>query len=221
MTHVKICGVNSPAALKAAVRGGANYIGLVFYGPSPRCVPIETAVTFSGLAPDGVKVVGLFVDPSDEEIRGPVKYAWLDMIQLHGNESPARVKEIKAAFNVPVMKAFRIKSKDDLAHVEDYKDACDWFLFDAKVDEGAALPGGTGVTFDWNVLKDYDPGKPWMLAGGLNADNIAQALEALSPDAVDLSSGVEDSPGVKSPDKIAAFFDAIKATKKFRPNYLG
>lgn len=216
---VKICGINDPYALKAAVRGGTNYIGLNFYPPSPRFVPIETAVTLSGLCPDQVKVVGLFVDPTDDDLAGPVEYAWLDLIQLHGGESPERVRAIREKFGVPVIKAFRLAAPEDLAATRDFESVADWFLFDARPAD-AALPGGTGQSFDWNILAGYECPKPWMLSGGLNAANIEQALETLAPDVVDLASGIEDEPGRKSPEKIAEFFDVMKRTRRFKPNYL-
>lgn len=219
MTAVKICGINDPHALRAAVKGGVNYIGLVFYPPSPRCVPLETAITLSGLSPDSVKIVGLFVNPDDRDLAAPVDYAWLDMIQLHGDETPGRVAEIRKRFGVPVMKAFRIAERADLAAAQRYADAADWFLFDARVPD-SPLPGGTGHSFDWQLLEGYDAPVPWMLSGGLNADNIARALTVIRPDAVDLSSGVEDAPGRKSPEKITAFLNAFRETGAFRPNYL-
>jgi phosphoribosylanthranilate isomerase len=219
MVAVKICGINEPSALKAAVKNGANYVGLVFYPPSPRCVEIEMAQALSGLTPDKVKVVGVFVDPSDDEVKEASQKAYLDYIQLHGNETPERVKRIKTLTGLPVIKAFRIAHKDDLKSVSEFDEITDLYLFDARPEEDT-LPGGTGQSFDWNILAGKAFNKPWFLSGGLNSENVTEALELLDPDVIDLSSGVEISPGEKSSEKIRDFFDTLKAAGKLRPSYL-
>jgi phosphoribosylanthranilate isomerase len=219
MVAVKICGIKEPETLKAAVKGGASYIGLVFYPPSPRAVSLDQAITLSGLTPDEIKVTGLFVDPGDDDIRRPAEYAWLDIIQLHGNESPERVRQIKEIFGLPIIKAFRIGSKEDIDKTGEYKEVADWFLFDTKA-EDSGLPGGSGKSFDWNMLAGRPVEKPWILSGGLNAGNVLDALEKLAPDVIDLSSGLEIQRGEKSPEKISAFFDVLKGSGNFSPSYI-
>jgi len=204
---VKICGLKDPENLEAAVRGGARYVGFVFYPPSPRHLSFDIAWNLARAVPTGVRSVGLFVDPDDAQLAEIVTGVQLDMIQLHGDETPARVAEIKARYAMPVMKAIRVASADDLANVADYEAVADWLLFDAKPD-GADLPGGTGESFDWNILAGREFQKPWMLSGGLTAANVQEALSILTPDALDISSGVEITRGQKDPAKIKAFIEA-------------
>lgn len=208
-TAVKICGLSEPETLRAACENGARFVGFVFYPPSPRAVTIDTAYELARQVPTGVRSVGLFVDPSDvflDQVTGAVQ---LDMIQLHGNETPQRITEIKQRTHMPVMKAIRVASRDDLADLDAIERAADWILFDAKP-AGADLPGGTGERFDWNILKGLNFDKPWMLSGGLDAGNAAEALSTLSPTAVDISSGVESTRGVKDASKIKDFLDTLK-----------
>lgn len=207
MTGIKICGLKEAETLQAALGAGANYIGFVFYPQSPRAINPQTAHALSREIPGDVTTVGLFVDPTDKEINATLSRIRLGMIQLHGNESPLRIIEIKAAYKLPVMKAIRIGGVDDLAQIEKFEKVADWLLFDTKV-EGEA--GGTGKSFDWNLLKGKTFKKPWMLGGGLNAGNVRDALNILQPDAVDVSSGVESARGVKDPEKIRAFIDAVR-----------
>jgi len=208
---VKICGLSEPNTLTAAIEAGADFIGLVFYPASPRHVEIDVAKYLTSFIPDNVQSVGLFVDPSDADLTRTLHDVPLKMIQLHGDESPARVAEIKEKFNLPVMKALPISTPNDVQAITPYEDVADWLLFDAK---GETLPGGNGTAFDWDILKDYQGAKPWMLAGGITPSNIGEALKILSPDALDVSSGVEsDAPnqrGVKDADKIRAFISAAK-----------
>ncbi len=218
MVSVKICGINDPAALKAAVKAGANYIGLVFYPSSPRYVDISMAQALSGLTPDNVGVIGVFVNPSDEEVLTASKGAYLDYIQLHGDETPERIAEIKQLTSLPVIKAFRVAQEQDLSSLSKYEKVADWLLFDARISSGEY--GGTGHSFDWGLLAEKEMHLPWILSGGINLDNVSEALEQLTPDIIDLSSGVESSPGKKDPEKIKAFFDKLKASGKFRPAYL-
>lgn len=210
--QVKICGISEPQTLQAAIDAGARFIGLVFYPPSPRHVSFDTAWTLARMIPTGVRVVGLFVDPDDALLDQMATGIQLDMIQLHGQESPARVAEIKSRYNIPVMKAIRVATADDLEYLDGYEAAADWLLFDAKP-ENAALPGGTGESFDWSILENRSFKKPWMLSGGLTQDNVAEALSILSPTAVDISSGVESSRGVKDAGKIKAFIQTVKQAK--------
>lgn len=200
---VKICGINDPVAIQAALSAGAEFVGLVFYPRSPRAVTIEQAQRLVALVPPDITPVGLFVDPTDEEILKIGRQVMLHMVQLHGNETPERVQQIKNLTGMPVMKAIKIESAADFAQVSSYEQVADWLLFDAKpADSVNALPGGNAVSFDWSLLKDRTFNKPWMLAGGLNAGNITNAVRMTGASVIDVSSGVEDSPGHKNPDKI-------------------
>lgn len=210
--QVKICGITEPHTLQAAIESGARFIGLVFYPPSPRHVSFDTAWTLARMIPTGVRVVGLFVDPDDALLDKIATGIQMDMIQLHGNESAGRVAEINARYNIPVMKAIRVASEDDLAQLEGYEAAADWLLFDAKP-ANADLPGGTGERFDWTILAQRSFKKPWMLSGGLTLDNVVEALTLLSPTALDVSSGVESSRGIKDANKIKAFIQTAKQAK--------
>ena len=206
MTAVKICGLSTPETLQAAIEAGVRYVGFVFVEKSPRHVSFDTAWNLARAVPTGVRSVGLFVDPDDETLERILTGVQLDMVQLHGNETPGRVAEIKSKYAMPVMKAIRVADESDLENVEGFEAAADWLLFDAKID---GLQGGTGHSFDWNLLKDRTFSKPWMLGGGLNADNVGEALSILAPDAVDVSSGVESAPGIKDPQKIVSFINAV------------
>lgn len=208
MTDVKICGLSDPENLQTAIEAGARFVGFVFYPPSPRNVSFDTAWNLARAVPTGVRSVGLFVDPEDEQLERIVTGIQLDMIQLHGDESPGRINEIKERYSMQVMKAIKIRDESDLEGIEGYEAAADWLLFDARP-EGATLPGGTGQSFDWNILAGREFKKPWMLSGGLTADNVEQALQILNPDALDISSGVESAPGQKDPAKIKAFINAV------------
>jgi phosphoribosylanthranilate isomerase len=209
---VKICGIGTPEGLTAAVAGGARAVGFVFYPPSPRAIAPEMAGSLARMLPTGVRSVGLFVDASDEQIAAVTARAAVDLLQLHGGEPPRRVAEIRARFHIPVMKAIRIATAEDLLPLAEFEAAADWILFDAKVPPSvSALPGGTGVAFDWRLLKGIRLARPWMLSGGLNAGNLAEAVAATGARMVDVSSGVEDPPGMKSPAKIAEFLSAASA----------
>lgn len=206
--QAKICGIKTPEALNAAVQGGVRFVGFVFYPRSPRHVEIDIAKELSMMLPTGVRSVALFVDPSDAELEAVLGKVQIDMIQLHGCETAYRVSEIKARFNLPVIKAFPVRVAEDIDCALGYEDA-DWYLFDAKPVD-ADLPGGTGQVFDWSLLQGREFDKPWMLSGGLDVDNVAAALAIVQPDAVDVSSGVESTRGVKDAGKIKAFLAAVK-----------
>lgn len=207
--NVKICGINHPDAMAAALAGGARSIGLVFYPRSPRAVAVPVAAELARAAPTCAHVVGLFVDPDDALIERAVEQVPLDLLQLHGNESPDRVQEIRGRFRIPVMKAFRIAAAADLDGVAAYAEVADRFLFDAKPPANvAALPGGNGLCFDWSLLAGRRFDRPWMLSGGLTSDNVAAAVAATGALAVDVSSGVEDRPGHKCPALIGRFLAA-------------
>ncbi len=204
MIRVKICGVTRKSDLNEAVGAGANYIGLNFFPKSPRFVDANRARELALETPAGVVKVGLFVDADDAFMDEILAQAPLDMIQLHGEESPERLRAVKLRYGLPVMKALGIKTKDDLAKIEAY-DAADQFLLDAKAPEGAVLPGGNGVPFDWRLLEDLQIETPWMLAGGLRPENVREAVLKTHALQVDVSSGVESEPGVKDKALMESF----------------
>lgn len=205
--EAKICGLRTPEAIETAIAGGAAFIGLVFYAKSPRYLTAEAAGALSRPVAGKVGRVGLIVDASDEEIAAILAACPLDMLQLHGKETPERVAEIRAKFGRPVMKAIAIATAEDIAGLRIYEDVADRLLFDAKPPKTmvGALPGGNAVSFDWNLLAGQAFRRPWMLAGGLTVTNLAEAVRTSGARAVDTSSGVEDRPGVKNLKKIKDF----------------
>ncbi len=209
--EAKICGINSPDALEAAVDGGARYVGFVFYAPSPRFITPVQAVMIVAPAPADVKKVGLFVDAEDGAIQETLDACPLDMLQFHGAESPERVMEAKETFGLPVIKAIKLAGPDDLFVAGDYLGTADMLLFDAKPPDEmeGALPGGNALAFDWELLSGAQWPCPWLLSGGLNTDNLAEAVEITGAAMVDVSSGVEDAPGHKDPERITAFLEAV------------
>ncbi|WP_417793706.1 phosphoribosylanthranilate isomerase [Terasakiella pusilla] len=211
MTLVKICGLKTPEDAHVAIQAGADYLGCVFFPPSPRNVDAMTAAeVFDMIGDADVERVGLFVDPSDDELMAVLNHARLDVIQLHGKESPARVEEVRQTFALPVMKALAIETKEDVIAAKAYDGVADLLLFDAKPPKEATRPGGNAIAFDWNLLKGTDWSVPWMLAGGLTVANVKDAVAQSGAKAVDVSSGVEAEKGVKSPELIQAFLDAVK-----------
>lgn len=209
--RVKICGVTVEAEIAAAVEAGAAYLGFNFYPPSPRYVTPERAAALSAVTPPGLCKVGLFVDPDDALLEAVMAVAPLDMIQLHGDEAPDRVVAVRARFGLPVMKAVRIADENDVALLDAYEPVADQILCDAKPRAEGELPGGNGVAFDWRLLQGRRWRAPWMLAGGLTAENVARAAALTGARQVDVSSGVESAPGVKDAEKIAAFVAAARA----------
>ncbi|MXP43374.1 phosphoribosylanthranilate isomerase [Allopontixanthobacter sediminis] len=207
---VKICGVTTPAALDAAITARAEYVGLNFFPPSPRHLPVRDAGALAARTEGRIISVGVFVDPDDSLLTQAVTAARLGAIQLHGAESPARAAEVKARFGMPVWKVLPVSSASDIARAESYVGAADFILFDAKTPKGSAIPGGMGLRFDWQLLAAYHGGLPWGLAGGLTASNVAEAIRATGAPLVDTSSGVESAPGVKDVDRIAAFCKAAR-----------
>lgn len=205
--ETKICGINAPAALDVALRGGARYVGFVFYPPSPRSLTPEQAAPLARAAHGRAVRVGLFVDADDETIARTLAQVPLDLLQLHGRETPERVRAIRARFGLPVMKAVPVAGPEDLEAADDYLAVADRLLFDAKPpkDMKGALPGGNALSFDWQLLSGRRWPLPWMLSGGLTAENIAEAVRISGARAVDVSSGVEERPGRKDPARIAAF----------------
>ena len=215
MARIKICGVRDRAAIEAAAAGQADYVGFVFFPKSPRNLSLDDAAGLAGAVPSGIRRIGLFVNADDEAIGAAVRAARLDGVQLHGDEGPERVAAVKARFGVEVWKAVPVATRADLAGARRYAGIADRILFDAKTPPGAALPGGMGVRFDWRLLGGgsggFAPGAPWGLAGGLDASTVGEALATTQAPLVDVSSGVEDAPGVKSPAKIRAFCEAVRA----------
>ncbi len=207
---VKICGLSDEAAVSAAVDGGAAMCGFVFFEGSPRFVTPERAGELTRDISATIIRVGLVVDADDDTLAEIVATSGIGMLQLHGAETPGRVKDIRERFGLPVMKVLSIAVADDLALAQDYKDIADRLMFDAKPPEGAARPGGNARAFDWALLAGKTFALPWMLAGGLNAENLSEAVNTSGAEFVDVSSGVEDAPGVKNPDKIRAFLAAAK-----------
>ena len=209
MTQVKICGLNDAAGYDAAQQAGADYIGFVFYPPSPRAVTPGQA---SALAARGgaARRVGLLVDASDDEISAILAAVPLDILQLHGEESPARAAQLRQHFGLPVMKALGIAEAADFAVLADYAPVVDMFLLDAKPPPGASLPGGNAASFDWALLAGRAIPRPWLLAGGLTPDNVADAIAQSGAPGVDVSSGVELARGVKDPARIRAFIQAAR-----------
>ena len=206
----KVCGVTAVPQVEAAAEAGAGYVGLVFFDRSPRAVAVPLARELAWAAPVGMAKVGLFVDPSDELLAAVVDHVPLDMVQLHGRETPGRVAEVRERWGLPVMKAVGVASAEDLGRVRDYEAVADQLLLDAKAPAGAALPGGNGVAFDWGLLSGFQSRRPWMLAGGLTPANVADAVRVSGARQVDVSSGVESAPGVKDPERVRAFALALK-----------
>ncbi|MGE5518155.1 MAG: phosphoribosylanthranilate isomerase [Bacteroidota bacterium] len=207
--EVKICGLNDEDAIDAALEAGADYLGFVFFAKSPRAVTAEQAAELTQFI-EGVQKVGLFVDPDDALLDDVASHLRLDLMQFHGSETPERLAQVRDEYGVAVMKVIPLATKDDLAAAEPFLDVVDMLLFDAKPPKGSELPGGNAVSFDWSILKGFKCPVPWMLAGGLTAANVAEAIKATGATAVDVSSGVESAPGVKDPAKIAAFIEAAK-----------
>ena len=201
----KICGLSTPEAIDAAVAGGSAWIGLVFFPKSPRDVSPEQAAALVARAPERTGKVGVFVDPDDALIERAAQ-AGLTALQLHGNESPERVAALRR-FGLELWKAISVRTRADLEDARRYRGAADRILYDAKTPPGT-LPGGMGLRFDWRLLDGFDHPLPWLLSGGLDADNLADAAGVTGARAVDVSSGVESTPGVKDVDKIAAFLQS-------------
>ncbi|MFC3060942.1 phosphoribosylanthranilate isomerase [Paenirhodobacter populi] len=209
--RVKICGLTQPEHVDAAVGAGAAYLGFVFFPKSPRHVSVAAARALALEAPVGVAKVGLLVDATDDEIAAVLAQVPLDMLQLHGHESPERVAEVRTRFGLPVMKAVGVAVEADLERLPAYEAVADQILVDAKAPKDAVLPGGNGLAFDWRLIAGRNWAKPWMLAGGLTPGNVAEAVRLTGARQVDVSSGVESAPGVKDGAKIRAFVTAARA----------
>jgi phosphoribosylanthranilate isomerase len=210
MVRAKICGLSTAATLDAAIAGGASHVGFVFFPKSPRNLDIPRAEELAARTPAHVVRVGVFVDPSDDMLERIVPAARLGAIQLHGGETPARVSAVKARFGLETWKAVAVRTRADLASAATFHGAADRILYDAKTPDGATLPGGMGLRFDWTLLRGFAHPLPWILSGGLDAGNLAEAVAISGATLVDVSSGVESAPGVKDVDKIAAFLQSAE-----------
>lgn len=208
----KICGLKTPDMIHVAVEAGVDAVGFVFFPPSPRAVTPELVGPLAASARN-VKRVGLFVDPIDDLLHDASDAGELDLIQLHGSESPERVAEIRDLTGIEVMKAIKVENADDFVSVSAYEEVADWLLFDAKAPKALknALPGGNGISFDWTLLADRNWVKPWMLSGGLTVENLVDAVRVSGAAWVDVSSGVEARPGEKSADLIRHFLEQVNS----------
>ena len=207
---VKICGLNSAAAADCAVRAGADFGGLVFFAKSPRAVGIEAGAQLAARMRGRLKLTALVVDPDDTLLVHIAEAVRPDFLQLHGQESVARAADIRARFQIPLIKVLAVAEPADFAAAAAYNDVADYFLFDTPPAADATRPGGHGVAFDWQMLKGREFARPWLLAGGLTPANVARAIETSGAAMVDVSSGVESAPGVKSETLIADFVAAAK-----------
>ncbi len=209
MTKVKICGLSTAETIQAALDAGADFVGLVFYPKSPRNVSLAQAAALSAQAGSRAKIVALVVDGDDQLLKAIVKAAKPDYVQAHGSETPQRIEEIKNQTGVGVIKVIKIKDAADLALAKDFRAVADLIMFEPKAPQGL-LPGGNGLSFDWSLLKGQ--AAPFMLAGGLTPDNVARAIALSGAPIVDVSSGVESTPGVKDIHLIRKFIEAAKAS---------
>lgn len=208
MPSAKICGLTTPGTLDAAIAGGASHVGFVVFPPSPRHLPADRLRALAGRVAPGVRRVGVFVDPAEDLLDSVARH--LDVIQLH-KVAPARAAAVRTRYRREVWATLAIKARADLDAVRQFVGAADRILYDAKTPEGSALPGGMGLRFDWALLEGFDHPLPWLLSGGLDADNVAEAIRRTRAPLVDVSSGVESEPGVKDAGRIAAFLKAVAA----------
>jgi phosphoribosylanthranilate isomerase len=211
---VKICGLSTPATLDAALLAGADMVGFVFFPASPRHVDLDTARVLGKQAKGRAIKVALSVDADDALLANSIDALQPQVLQLHGQESVARIRDIKQKFGLPVMKALAVATKADLAVLPGYAAVCDRILFDAKPPKDATRPGGLGEPFDWHLLEGLNLAVPYMVSGGLDAGNVAEALRVTHAGGVDISSGVEIAPGIKDPDMIRDFIRAARATEE-------
>jgi phosphoribosylanthranilate isomerase len=213
-TEAKICGINTREGLAAALDGGADYVGFVFFPPSPRHLGMAAARTLADEARGKAKVVALTVDADNAALEEITREIAPDFLQLHGLETPERVAEVKATFGCRIIKAVPVRTPDDAAVANAYAKIADLILFDAKAPDGATRPGGHGRAFDWTILDGIARQMPFMLSGGLSPDNVEAAIRATHPHSVDVSSGVETAPGVKDADLIRRFLQAVKTANQ-------
>jgi phosphoribosylanthranilate isomerase len=211
---VKICGLSTPETLDAALAAGADMVGFVFFPPSPRHVSLEVARDLGRQVKGRARKVALSVDADDALLANSIDALQPDILQLHGKETTARLRDIKQKFGLPVMKAMAVETRTDLAALPGYAEIADRILFDARAPKGATRPGGLGAAFDWRLLENLDLKLPFMVSGGLNAANVAEAVRVTRAGGVDISSGVERAPGLKDPEMIRAFVRAARATEE-------
>jgi phosphoribosylanthranilate isomerase len=211
---VKICGLSTRETLDVALQAGADMVGFVFFAPSPRHLSLETARELGRQAKGRAAKVALTVDADDATLANIVETLQPDLLQLHGEETSARLRDIKQKFGLPVMKALAVETAADLAPLAGYAAVADRILFDARAPKDATRPGGLGAVFDWHVLENLDLKLPFMVSGGLTADNVAEAVRVARAGGVDVSSGVERSPGIKDPEMIRAFIRAARSSEE-------
>ena len=209
MTQIKICGLSTPVTLDAAIGAGATHVGFVFFAASPRNLDPARAAALSARVPRQIVKVGVFVDPDNALL--DLVAPGLDALQLHGSETADRIGAIKARYAKAVWRAAGVATAADIRAADAAAGPADLLLLDAKAPSGASLPGGNGLRFDWRVLMTARPARAWGLSGGLDADNVCDAIRSAAPALVDVSSGVEDAPGVKSAERIRAFIQAVRA----------
>ena len=211
---IKICGLKTEEAVDKAVSLGASHVGFIFFAKSPRNIEPSDAGRLAERVRGRVKIVAVTVNADNDTLDEIVDQLAPDILQLHGSESPDRVLNVKAVYGLPVMKAFSVRDADDLRKIEPYIGIADRFLFDAKPPAGSELPGGNGVSFDWTLMHLLDGGVDYMLSGGLNKDNIAEAIRLTGAPGIDVSSGVESAPGVKDLGLMEAFFEAARNAER-------
>lgn len=214
---IKICGLKTPEAVDRAVERGATHIGFIFFAKSPRNIEPDIAGSLADRVRCRAKIVAVTVDADADDLDEIIALLRPDILQFHGHESPERLLTVKAMTGLPIMKAFSIREPDDLKRIEPYIGIADRFLFDAKPPVGSDLPGGNGVTFDWQLLRSLDESVNYMLSGGLTKDNIADALRETGACGIDVSSGVESAPGVKDLQMMDEFFAAVAEASRRVP----
>ncbi|MEM7074721.1 MAG: phosphoribosylanthranilate isomerase [Pseudomonadota bacterium] len=208
---VKICGLTRPDDVSVAIASGANYLGFNFFPGSPRYIDQATGAQLAALVPPDVTRVALTVDADTATLDALTGTVPVDMLQLHGSETPERVREVKARYDLPVMKVIGISTADDVLLLDTYAGVADQLLVDAKPPKGANRPGGNAVAFDWSLITTRAWTMPWLLAGGLTPENVAGAIRQTGARQVDVASGVESAPGLKDPGRMRAFIDAARA----------
>ncbi len=213
---IKICGLKTREAVEAALDGGASHIGFIFFEKSPRHLEVKQAALLREIARGKALVVAVSVNANNDTLDKIVETVRPDILQLHGSETVERVREIKNRYSLPVMKAFAIRKAGDFDNAADYENVVDKFLFDAKPPKDSDLPGGNGVTFDWELLNNFESDIPIMLSGGLDRENIIEALTIAHPEGIDISSGVETSPGAKDVELIASFMRQVAGIRADR-----
>lgn len=214
---VKICGLSTPETIAVALQRGASHVGFVHFAKSPRHLGVETIAELRAMVGEAAETVIVTVDPDDDLVARFAAEARPDWLQLHGRESPERVAAIKASTGLKIMKALPVAEPADLAAIDAYRGVADRLLLDSKRPRGSELPGGNGVAFDWRILAGLDPALPYMLSGGIDADNVADAIRVARPSGIDVSSGVESAPGVKDVGRIHSFFDALDRLRTDEP----